>query len=30
MNAGVRNKVTGQIEDIKVDGVMSMVKMRGT
>ena len=30
MDAGVRNRVTGQIEDIKADGVMSMVKMRGT
>ena len=30
MDAGVRKKITGQIEDIKADGVMSLVKMRGT
>ncbi len=30
MEAGVRNKVTGQIHEIKSDGVMALIKMNGT
>lgn len=30
MEAGVRNKVTGEIEAIKSDEIMAEVKMRGT
>lgn len=30
MDAGVRNKITGEIEEIKADGIMAEIKMRGT
>jgi len=30
MEAGVRNKVVGEIETIKSDEIMAEVKMRGT
>lgn len=30
MEAGVRNKVAGEIESIKSDEIMAEVKMRGT
>jgi hypothetical protein len=30
MEAGVRNKVSGEIEAIKSDEIMAEVKMRGT
>lgn len=30
MEAGVRNKVIGEIEAIKADEIMAEVKMRGT
>lgn len=30
MEAGVRNKISGEIEEIKFDGIMAEIKMRGT
>jgi len=30
LNAGVRNKISGEIEEIKADGIMAEIKMRGT
>lgn len=30
MEAGVRNKLVGQIEEIRSDQIMAEVKMRGT
>jgi hypothetical protein len=30
MQAGVRNKVAGEIEEIRSDEIMAEVKMRGT
>lgn len=30
MEAGVRNKLIGQIEEIRSDQIMAEVKMRGT
>lgn len=30
LEAGVRNKVTGEIEAIRADEIMAEVKMRGT
>jgi len=30
MEAGVRNRISGTIEEIKADGIMAEIKMRGT
>jgi len=30
VEAGVRNKISGTIEEIKCDGIMAEIKMRGT
>jgi hypothetical protein len=30
MEAGVRNKVFGEIEEVKADTIMAEVKMKGT